>query len=70
MGSGSSARVMSDAQFSAMRKYACVFCENLLFCPKCGHYECRLGYALREVRCKRFVRNVDIHDFAPWELAE
>jgi hypothetical protein len=54
------ARVLTDAEFSALCKYACVRCEHFGYCPSCRKLECFLGLLLREAPCEHFVRNVDV----------
>jgi hypothetical protein len=75
MDSGSSVRgfkIKSDAdlQRAVALNVACVYCENLCYCPCCGLRLCRLKYALRVAPCKRFKRNVDFHGHLPWELVK
>jgi hypothetical protein len=53
-------RVLTDAEFSVLRKYACVRCEHFGYCPSCRTLECSFGLPLREVPCGHFVRNFDV----------
>jgi hypothetical protein len=53
-------RVLTDAEFSALRTYACVRCTHFGYCPSCRKLECSKGLPLSEVPCKNFVRNVDV----------
>jgi len=53
-------RVLTDAEFSVLRKYACVRCEHFGYCPSCKKLECSFGLSLTAAPCKHFVRNVDV----------
>ena len=53
-------RVLTDAEFSVLRKWACVGCSHFGYCPKCKKWECSFGLPLSEVPCEHFVRNVDV----------
>lgn len=52
-------RVLTAAEFSALRKYVCLRCKHFGYCPSCNKLECSFGLSLRKVPCKHFVRNVD-----------
>ena len=53
-------RVLKDAEFAVLRKWACVRCKHFGYCPSCDKLECSLGLRLTEGSCGSFVRNFDV----------
>jgi len=53
-------RVLTDAEFAVLRKWACVRCRHFGYCPRCDKLECSLDLPLCEVPCEHFIRNVDV----------
>jgi hypothetical protein len=51
-------RVLTDAEFSVFRKYACVRCGHFMYCFRSNKFQCSLGFPLTEVFCVSFVRKL------------